>query len=154
MVVFLGLGTNLGDRESHLLSAIEEIQKWIGPVRAQSSFVKTQPWGFDSTNAFLNAVVAVDTSLEPFALLDVTQAIERRLGREHKSVAGVYHDRVIDIDILVYGDSFIRTPRLTIPHPLLSQRLFVLEPLSEIAPALRPPGCDDTVENLKKQLTL
>ena len=153
MIVFLGLGTNLGSKEDNLSRAIEEIQRRIGPVKAQSAFVKTSPWGFESDNAFLNAVVAVDTNLEPFALLDTTQEIERLMGRKHKSVDGEYHDRVIDIDILVYGDSYINTPRLTVPHPLLSKRLFVLEPLAEIAPTLRPPHCGFTVEEMIKQLT-
>ena len=153
MIVYLGLGTNLGSKEDNLLRAIDEIQRRIGPVKAQSAFVKTSPWGFESDNAFLNAVVEVDTCLEPFALLNTTQEIERTMGREHKSVDGEYHDRVIDIDILVYGDSYINTPRLTVPHPLLSKRLFVLEPLAEIAPTLRPPHCEFNVEEMIKQLT-
>ena len=154
MVVYLSLGTNLGDKETNLLDAIEEIQKRVGPVKAQSSFVKTPPWGFDSQNEFINAVVEVETLLDPFALLDTTQEIERLMGRGEKSKDGIYHDRLIDIDILVYGDSFINTPRLTIPHPLLSRRLFVLVPLAEIAPTLKCPRCDATVEKMKNRLTL
>lgn len=153
MIVYLGLGTNLGAKDSNLLRAIEEIQKRVGPVKAQSSFVRTRPWGFDSQNDFLNTVVKVETHLDPFGLLEVTQDIERLMGREQKSVNGEYHDRVIDIDILLYGDSFINTPRLTIPHPLLSQRLFVLQPLAEIAPALTPPHCSSSVEEMIKRLT-
>ena len=153
MIAYLGLGTNLGAKEDNLLRAIEEIHKRVGPVKVQSSFISTRPWGFDSQNEFLNAVVKVETNLDPFGLLDVTQEIERLMGRERKSVDGEYHDRVIDIDILVYGDSFINTPRLTIPHPLLSQRLFVLQPLAEIAPELTPPHCDFTVEEMIKRLT-
>ena len=153
MEVYLSLGTNLGDKETNLLRAIDEIRKRVGPVKAQSSFVKTPPWGFDSQNEFINAVVEVETQLDPFALLDTTQEIERLLGRGEKSKNGVYHDRLIDIDILVYGDSWINTPRLKVPHPLLSQRLFVLVPLAEIAPYLIIPHCDTTVEEMKNRLT-
>ena len=152
MEVYLSLGTNLGDKEDNLHKAIDEIQKRIGPVKAQSAFVRTAPWGFDSRNDFLNAVVKVETRFDPFELLDATQHIERLMGRGEKSKDGVYHDRLIDIDILVYGDSFIRTPRLTVPHPLFPQRLFVLVPLAEIAPELICPCCDVTVEEMKNRL--
>lgn len=153
MIAYLGLGTNLGAKADNLLRAIAEIEKRIGSVVAQSSFLQTAPWGFDSENDFLNAAVAVETHIDPFALLDITREIERDMGREGKSVNGAYHDRIIDIDILVYGDSFIDTPQLKVPHPFLSQRLFVLEPLAEIAPSLIPPRCTSTVEEMKRQLT-
>ena len=129
---YLSLGTNLGDKENNLLSAISEIERRIGPVRAQSAFLATEPWGFDSQNTFLNAAIRIETKFSPLELLDETQQIERDLGRKHKSVNGQYHDRIIDIDILLYDDLHISTPRLTIPHPHMYERDFVLIPLKEI----------------------
>jgi 2-amino-4-hydroxy-6-hydroxymethyldihydropteridine diphosphokinase len=129
---YLSLGTNLGDKENNLLSAISEIERRIGPVRAQSAFLATKPWGFDSQNTFLNAAIRIETKFSPLELLDETQQIERDLGRKHKSVNGQYHDRIIDIDILLYDDLHISTPRLTIPHPHMHERDFVIIPLKEI----------------------
>lgn len=130
--VYLSLGSNLGDKEQNLTSAISEIARRIGDITAQSAFLETEPWGFDSDNAFLNAAVCVETQLSPYELLHTTQQIERDLGRMQKSEQGVYHDRIIDIDILLYDDLHIQTPELTIPHPLMQQRDFVLIPLKEI----------------------
>lgn len=129
---YLSLGTNLGDKENNLLSAISEIERRIGPVRAQSAFLATEPWGFDSQNTFLNAAIRIETKFSPLELLDETQQIERDLGRKHKSVNGQYQDRIIDIDILLYDDLHISTPRLTIPHPHMHERDFVIIPLKEI----------------------
>ncbi len=142
---YLSLGTNLGDKEHNLVSAITEIGRRIGPVRAQSAFLATEPWGFESENTFLNAAIRVETELSPHALLKVTQQIERDMGRTQKSTVNcqlstancqlstvTYHDRIIDIDILLYDDLHINTPKLTIPHPLMYERNFVLIPLKEI----------------------
>ena len=131
-IVYLSLGTNLGDKEKNLLSAITEIERRIGPIRAQSDFLATEPWGFESKNTFLNAAICVETRLAPLDLLHVTQQIERDLGRTHKSVGGQYHDRIIDIDILLYDDLHLSTEELTIPHPHMYERDFVLIPLQEI----------------------
>ena len=130
--VYLSLGSNLGDKEQNLASAISEIARRIGDITAQSALLETEPWGFDSENTFLNAAVRVETELSPLDLLHVTQQIEQDLGRTHKSQHGQYHDRIIDIDILLYDDLHIQTPELTIPHPLMQQRDFVLIPLKEI----------------------
>ena len=130
--VYLSLGSNLGDKEQNLASAISEIARRIGDITAQSAFLETEPWGFDSDNTFLNAAVCLETQLSPYELLHTTQQIERDLGRKQKSEQGVYHDRIIDIDILLYDDLHIQTPELTIPHPLMQQRDFVLIPLKEI----------------------
>lgn len=131
-IVYLSLGTNLGDKEHNLTSAITEIARRIGPVRAQSAFLATEPWGFESANTFLNAAVRVETELTPQDLLNVTQQIERDMGRTQKSENGHYHDRIIDIDILLYDDLHINTKKLTIPHPHMYERDFVLIPLKEI----------------------
>lgn len=138
MKAYLGIGTNLGDRMANLHRAVEMINEQAGHVLACSSFMETEPWGFTSDNAFLNAVVEVDTPHTPYELLHITQKIEREMGRAHKSINGNYTDRIIDIDILLYGDESINEPDLIIPHPLMWQRSFVYEPLWEIAPHLKP----------------
>ena len=130
--VYLSLGTNLGDKEANLTLAIKEIERRIGTIGAQSAFISTEPWGFVSENSFLNAAVRVVTALSPEELLQETQQIERFMGRTQKSNGGQYHDRVIDIDILLYDDLSLSTPTLTIPRPLMNERDFVLIPLKEI----------------------
>lgn len=130
--VYLSLGTNLGDKEANINRAIEKINDSVGTVLRTSSFIETEPWGFDSSNTFLNAALCVETDLSPEQLLNATQLIEREMGRTHKSVNRVYHDRLIDIDILLYDDITISTPALTIPHPLMQERDFVMIPLREI----------------------
>ena len=132
MEIYLGLGSNLGDKCLHLRTAINEIEKRIGHVECQSAFVETEPWGFESDNTFVNAVVRVDTALSPLDLLKETQAIEREMGRTHKTVDGKYSDRIIDIDILLYGDAEINLPELVVPHPRMYERDFVMKPLEEV----------------------
>lgn len=132
--VYLGLGTNLGDKEANLKAAVEEIGKRVGEVTSLSAFHVSEPWGFTSEHTFLNAVCCVLTDFSPMEVLRLTQDIERSLGRLKKSVDGHYSDRLIDIDILLYDDLHIATPELTIPHPLMGQRDFVMIPLREIAP--------------------
>lgn len=148
MTVYLSLGANLGDREAQLRRALEEIESRIGRIVRQSGFFVTQPWGFQSDNLFLNACVAVETALSPQDLLERTQAIERRLGRVAKTSDGHYADRPIDIDILLYADQRISTPGLHIPHPRMTDRMFVLEPLAQIAPDVVIPGVGKTVAQL------
>lgn len=131
-IVYLSLGSNLGEKEVVLRNAISSIKEKVGDVLRQSSFYQTEPWGFDSTNQFLNACICVSTNLTPIQLLETTQGIEKALGRDKKSIDGHYSDRVIDIDILLYDDLQLQTPELTIPHPLMKQRDFVMVPLKEI----------------------
>lgn len=130
--IYLSLGSNLGDRHTLLLSAIEALIERVGRLVASSSFIETEPWGFKSPNRFMNAVVLMQTELSPRQLLVVTQDIEKQLGRTAKSEGGVYHDRPIDIDILLYGNIHINQPDLIIPHPRMHQRDFVMRPLNEI----------------------
>ncbi len=130
--VFLSLGSNLGDRSKNLESAISLIGSRAGDVTAVSSFIETKPVGFKSENRFVNCAVRIVTALDPFELLRITQQIERELGRTTKSVGGVYSDRTIDIDILLYGNAVIDTPELKIPHPQMRKRDFVMIPLREI----------------------
>lgn len=130
--VYLALGANIGDRRTTMLGAIDRINELIGTVERQSVFYETEPWGFASPHRFLNACVRVSTTLSPRQLLAATQQIERVLGRMTKSADGVYHDRVIDIDILLYDDLRVDEPDLKIPHPLMTERDFVMIPLREI----------------------
>lgn len=138
-IVYLGLGTNLGDKAANLHAAVHLISGKIGKVISLSSFYATAPWGFESENSFLNAAICVETSLSPLEVLHRTQEIERTLGRTHKSTGGIYHDRIIDIDLLLYNKEIIQTPELTLPHPLMLQRDFVMNPLVEIAPDVVHP---------------
>ena len=131
-MVYLGLGTNLGDKQKNLNDAIRMLGNQVGEVEKVSSVIETEPEGFRSDNMFLNAVVKVRTALSPFEILDITQDVGKSLGRKEKSSNGIYHDRVIDIDILLYDDINISTPRLVIPHPRMTQREFVMTPLTEI----------------------
>jgi 2-amino-4-hydroxy-6-hydroxymethyldihydropteridine diphosphokinase len=135
--VFLGIGTNLGNRKVNLRKAIEMIGEHIGGVINFSSVYETAPWGFDSENDFLNMVVCVETNHSPAELLKKIVAIESMLGRERNQDR--YSSRVIDIDILFFNDLVINENGLKIPHPLIHERKFVLGPLNELAPELIHP---------------
>jgi 2-amino-4-hydroxy-6-hydroxymethyldihydropteridine diphosphokinase len=130
--VYLGLGSNLGDCRKNLERAIRLIGDRVGLITRQSSFIETEPWGFESPNKFMNAVILCETTKTPREVLVLTQQIERDMGRMKKSVSGGYADRAIDIDILLYDDVTIDEPDLKIPHPLMHQRDFVMIPLKEI----------------------
>lgn len=142
--VYLGLGSNLGDREENMRKAIQLIGERVGKVTKQSSFIETAPWGYESENRFLNAVILCETSKKPREVLLLTQQIERDLGRKTKrhfkknDVGSTsvetesYSDRPIDIDILLYDDLTVDEPDLQIPHPLMQERDFVMIPLKEL----------------------
>ena len=138
--VYLGLGSNLGDCRKNLERAIRLIGDRVGLVTRQSSFIETEPWGFESPNKFMNAVILCETTKTPREVLMLTQQIERDMGRR-KMVNGqwsmvngqrIYADRPIDIDILLYDDLTIDEPDLKIPHPLMHERDFVMIPLEEV----------------------
>lgn len=131
-IAYLSLGSNLGDRHATMQSAILLLGKQAGTVDRVSSAIETEPWGFESANKFLNMCVRITTTLSPEQLLATTKDIEQQLGRTIKSVNGQYHDRPIDIDILTYDDLHINTPTLTLPHPHMHERDFVMIPLREI----------------------
>lgn len=132
--LYLALGSNLGDRDAWLDSAERLISMRIGPIRAKSSRLQNVAEGFVSVNEFLNEVIEVDTYLSPLEVLYASNEIERELGRTVKSVDCNYHDRTIDIDMIYYADVVCSTPELTLPHPRMVERRFVLSPLCEIAP--------------------
>ena len=149
--IYLGLGTNQGNKEENIRGAIEELSHLLGIPTAVATIIETEPWGFQSDNSFLNTVVAFKSTLAPEEILKATQEIERRLGRTKKSIDGCYSDRPIDIDILLYGSRVIESEQLTIPHPLLHKRLFVLQPLAQIAPGLIHPILGKSIARLLKE---
>lgn len=150
--VYLGLGTNLGNKEANLQTAIAEINKRVGEVASLSAFHVTAPWGFESAHTFLNAVCLVHTEFSPLEVLRITQAIEKDLGRLKKSANGHYSDRLMDVDVLLYDDLVIHTPELVIPHPLMHERKFVMEPLAEIAPDLVHPVLQKSMQELLAEI--
>ena len=137
--VYLGLGSNIGDRRQCIADAIRLISERVGVVLRQSTLIETEPWGFQSKHKFLNGVILCETDKSPREVLALTQQIERDLGRKKKSHSSLltphssrYHDRPIDIDILLYDDLTVDEPDLRIPHPLMHERDFVMIPLNEI----------------------
>jgi 2-amino-4-hydroxy-6-hydroxymethyldihydropteridine diphosphokinase len=132
-LAYIGLGSNLGDREAQLLRAAE----LIGAIRL-SPVIETEPWGLEDQPRFLNAVAEIETELAPRALLDLLLDVERQLGRERDGRR--WGPRTIDVDLLLYGDEAVAEPGLEIPHPRLQERLFVLEPLAALVPERKIPG--------------
>ena len=149
-IAYLALGTNIGNKRRNMITAAALLAERVGDVLALSGFYETEPWGFQSENTFLNAALQLETSLSPPELLKATQQIEVEMGRTQKS-NGTYHDRIIDIDILLYDDLILQTPELTLPHPLMQERQFVMEPLLEIAPNVVHPVFKKTVVSLMRE---
>lgn len=136
-IAWLSLGSNLGDRYSFLKQAVAELSLEAGQILAISQFIETLPVGFDSPHPFLNAAVQIATPLSCEHLLEVIQALEKKMGRVLRSSRHQPHqDRTIDIDILLYGHAIIHSERLIVPHPEMHKRDFVLIPLASIAPSL------------------
>lgn len=136
MIVYLGIGTNLGEREANLRRAIELLHERVGECMACSSIYRSAPQGFVSENQFANIVAVCQTDHSPEELLHITQQIEREMGRTQKSHNGIHYDRVIDIDLLkaYEGDReiVVQTPTLSLPHPRMEERDFVMVPLHEV----------------------
>ena len=149
--VAIALGSNLGDREGYLRSAIAALQPSIGNLHV-STFHDTAPVGVGPQPTFLNATAVGETSLAARTLLDTLLAVERDLGRERPFPGA---PRTVDLDLIFYGDAVIdEAPSLIVPHPRFRERRFVLEPLAEIAPDWRDPVTGQTVEELLRLLTL
>ncbi len=147
--VFLSIGGNLGNREEYLTLTRQQISQQIGEIVSQSDIYESEPWGFSHQNPFLNQVVEVETTLSALCLLDICNKIEAQLGRNRLKSVGEYEARTVDIDILLF-DSFIYTlPPLIVPHRHLHERMFVMEPLTQIAPQLVHPLLCQTMEQLK-----
>lgn len=149
MEVFLGLGSNIEPREEHLTHALDEI-RGLGRVLGESSVYETDPVGFTDQPPFLNMVVQLETSLPVEALLERLQAIELERGRKRPFRNA---PRTLDIDILLYGDRSRRTPTLTVPHPGLAHRPFVLVPLLELAPDLTDPTTGELYSSFLPEAT-
>ena len=148
---YIGLGTNIGNKRRNLITAAALLAERAGDVLSISSFYETEPWGFESDNTFLNAALLLETELEPLQLLSLTQEIEKEMGRTQKS-DGAYHDRIIDLDILLYDLCVINEAALAVPHPLMHKRQFVMEPLAEIAPMLVHPILNKTMLELAEEI--
>ena len=133
--LYVSLGSNLGDREQMIRRALALLDERVGVVDAVSTFIETMPWGFQSQHPFLNVAALVHTMLSPRRCLLETQQIERDLGRTQKSTNGQYHDRPIDIDLLLYDNLHVDEKDLTLPHPHMHERDFVMIPLREILPS-------------------
>lgn len=129
MTTYLSLGTNSGDKTLNLLKVIALIAEKIGNLSAISSVYETQPYGFQSTNLFLNMVIRVETNLQPIELLKISKKIEKQMGRIKQQH---YQDRIIDIDIILYDNIVYNSEELIIPHPHYKERDFVMKPLQEI----------------------
>lgn len=147
-LVFLGLGSNKGNRLAYLLGGLENIQRDIGAIQTQSSVYQTAPWGFSSETDFYNMVVSVVTELSPEDLLRTCETIEKKAGREKNNVRKEYEDRTLDLDILFYDSMQFVLHNLIIPHPKLEERKFVLVPLNEIAPDWEHPVLKKKIKEL------
>jgi 2-amino-4-hydroxy-6-hydroxymethyldihydropteridine diphosphokinase len=149
--VFLGIGGNIGNKRLNFEKVHFWIEKELGKILCQSSVYETAPWGFSANENFWNQVLLIETELRPEELLVKINRIEKAFGRKREP--GKYTSREMDIDILYHEDLAVETEKLTIPHPHLAQRMFVLAPLAEIAPEFRHPVLNKTHLQLLKTCT-
>jgi 2-amino-4-hydroxy-6-hydroxymethyldihydropteridine diphosphokinase len=147
-IAYLSLGSNVGDREAQLRDALARLRAEGGLIAA-SSFYETEPVEFTDQPWFLNCAIALETTKTPQELIEVILGIEKEMGRQRPQNKG---PRNIDIDILLFGDTLLDSPQLTIPHPAMHHRRFVLEPLAEIAPEVLHPALRKTIRELRDAL--
>jgi 2-amino-4-hydroxy-6-hydroxymethyldihydropteridine diphosphokinase len=147
-VVYLGIGSNLGDKKNNCLKALDGLSERGVVITKRSSFYMTKPWGIEEQPDFVNMALEVETEIPPEELLDILKVIEKEMGRRDGIRWG---PRLIDLDILLYGDITVQSESLVIPHPLLHKRDFVLLPLTEIAPEAVHPALKMTISELKKR---
>ena len=146
---YLMLGSNVGNREEYLRRCVDLLHREAGTVTGLSAVYESEPWGFDDPVWFLNRAVALRTDHTPQALLESIQKIEQTLERTRTNTG--YQARTIDIDILLYGNCVIHTPELVIPHPRMTERMFVLHPMTELAPELEHPVLQRTMRYLREK---
>lgn len=149
--VFLSLGSNLGQRDENIGRARIFLETMAGSIRKVSSLYETQPWGTTDGMNFYNLVAEINTHFEPPELLDILLEIERLCGRTPDSER--YKPRIIDIDVLMFGNRIISRPNLVVPHPLIQERRFILTPLAEIAPGFVHPVLHKTINRLLEECT-
>ena len=149
--LYLLLGGNLGDKSLVFKETTKLLNEWVGKITCQSHIYETEPWGFESSDLFWNQVLELSVSISPPEVLNCIQQIEHQLGRIRE--AQHYDSRIIDIDILFYGDQIISLENLTIPHPRIQNRKFALVPLNEIAPDLIHPVLQKSISQLLLECT-
>lgn len=147
--VYLSLGSNLGQREQHLKKALVLIQSRVGTLESSSRVYESEPWGYSSSKRFFNCCVLLRTTLAPIELMKHLLNIEKEMGRSREGKG--YSDRVIDIDLLFYGDSCLNLPGLRVPHPSMADRRFVLAPLAEIAANLIHPENGKSIREMLEE---
>lgn len=153
MIYFLNIGSNLGDCKTNLHRAIEAIESALHTSAQVSSIFESPAWGYESENTFFNVGIAIESNITPQMMLDITQGIERALGSStHRNLDGSYCDRLVDIDIIAVDDIVVNTPTLTIPHPLMHKREFVLVPMAQLAPQWTHPTLTKTTIQLLKEI--
>ena len=152
-ISYLMLGGNVGNRMEYLCRSVDLLRRNAGRITAMSAVYESEPWGFEDPCQFLNQVVVLETNLDPYALLENIKRIEQTLGRLRTSKHNGYQSRTIDIDILFYGDLVINTHDLVIPHQRITERMFVLQPMSELAPDMEHPVLHRTIAHLKEHCT-
>ena len=144
--LYVLLGGNLGNKQKVFSKTRGKLSEMVGKITAKSAVYETEPWGFESVDLFWNQVIEISTALSPEEVLKQTQQIERELGRIRK--ANQYGSRIIDIDLLFYGDQVINLDNLVVPHPRIQNRKFALVPLNEIAPDLEHPVFQKSIRQL------
>lgn len=149
--LYILLGGNLGDKRKVFSEARAKLSQQFGTITKQSAIYETEPWGFESDDLFWNQVIEIETSLSPEEVLLQTQQIEHELGRIRK--ANQYDSRIIDIDILFFGDQVIQTENLVVPHPRIQERKFALVPICEIAPELVHPVFLKSIKKILAECT-
>jgi 2-amino-4-hydroxy-6-hydroxymethyldihydropteridine diphosphokinase len=147
--VYIGIGSNLGDRGENCIRAIELLEQRGIPVKKRSSLYETEPWGVKDQPLFLNMAIEIETALSPRDLLKILKETEQEIGRETSSQWG---PRIIDLDILLFNTDIVDEDTLSIPHPFMHERDFVLKPLSEIAPDAEHPVLHKSIRELEMQL--
>lgn len=140
VIAYINIGSNMGDRSANLSRAVALISGIADGTVRVSTVIESEPWGYDSSRSYFNVGMVIETGLQPEALLDRLQQVERAISpAPHRDSTGAYIDRIIDVDLIAYGDVVMDTPRLRLPHPAMAARRFVLEPLAVLLPLWRHP---------------